>query len=207
MRFPEGYAGVKKLFTSEILNFIAAMIILPASVVMVIAGKKYTDPETLPFVVIPFLVSGIIGIVAFIIQIVGLNRARKDDSQFKTALIFVFAGIAATFVASLTGGMFGNIFSFIDEVATLLVSVYTILGIYDLAEELENENVMLHGKIALFSGASVFVTAVFFRMIPVFVPRTNDILDILSLVMESAGYLIFVIFIFKAKKMLSATAK
>lgn len=206
MRFPKGYAGVKKLFTSEILNIIASLLFFATSVITVFASQKITNPQYLPVIVILLMLSGLAGLVAFVLQIIGLNQARKDDSHFRTALIFVFAGIAASLVAFATGGTFGNIFSSINEVATLLVSVYTILGIYDLAEEMESANVMLHGKIALFAGASVFVTAIIFRIIPVFVPRTEVVFDVICAVMEIIGYFVFLIYIGKARKMLSKKA-
>ena len=96
-----------------------------------------------------------------------------------------------------------GIFSSINEVLTLLVTVYIILGIYDLAEKLENKNLMLHGKVVLFLSASVFAAAVLFRTVPVFVPRTESLFNLIVAVMEFIGYLVFLIYLGRARKMLS----
>ncbi|MBQ1717223.1 MAG: hypothetical protein II025_04915, partial [Ruminococcus sp.] len=91
-------------------------------------------------------------------------------------------------------------------VASLIVSVYTILGIYDFADEMGNTNVMLHGKIALFVGATSFAVSVIFHIIPVFIPRIEYIFDLFSSVLEFAAYFVFLIYLGRAKNMLSEKA-
>ena len=125
---------------------------------------------------------------------------------FITAFVFVFVGVVASIAASVVGGTLGNIFSGIDAVASRIVSVYTILGVYDLAEKMENSNVMLHGKIAIFIGASAFAISVIFHFIPVFFPRTEYIFDLFSPVLEFVAYFVFLIYLGRAKNMLSEKA-
>ena len=179
MRFPNGYKGVKKLFASEILNIVTTLLLFVTAVLSIINSKKSSDDRFI---------------------------AAVDGRYFGSALIFLFAGIPADVVASLTEGTFSNIFSSINEVLTLLVTVYVTLGIYDLAEKLDNRSVMLHGKIVLILSASVFAVAVLFRIIPVFVPRTESVFNAIVAVMEFIGYLAFLIFLGRAKKMLSGKA-
>ena len=206
MRFPNGYAGVKKLFASEILNIISTVLAIVASTITVIYSKQITIPQYLPVVIISLMVVGFIALIAFILQLVGLSQARKDAPYFITAFVFVFVGVVASIAASVVGGTLGNIFSGIDAVASLIVSVYTILGVYDLAEKMENSNVMLHGKIAIFIGASAFAISVIFHFIPVFFPRTEYIFDLFSPVLEFVAYFVFLIYLGRAKNMLSEKA-
>ena len=203
MRFPNGHKGVKKLFASEILNIAATLLFFATAVISIINSKKSSDDRYLTAVFVLLLFAGIVAIVSFLLQIIGINQARKDGRYFGTALIFLFAGIPADIVASMTEGTFRNIFSSINEVLTLLVTVYIILGIYDLAEKLENKNLMLHGKVVLFLSASVFAAAVLFRTVPVFVPRTESLFNLIVAVMEFIGYLVFLIYLGRARKMLS----
>ncbi|MER2080311.1 MAG: hypothetical protein ABS876_02160 [Ruminococcus sp.] len=203
MRFPNGHKGVKKLFASEILNIAATLLFFATAVISIINSKKSSDDRYLTAVFVLLLFAGIVAIVSFLLQIIGINQARKDGRYFGTALIFLFAGIPADIVASVTQGTFRNIFSSINEVLTLLVTVYIILGIYDLAEKLENKNLMLHGKVVLFLSASVFAAAVLFRTVPVFVPRTESLFNLIVAVMEFIGYLVFLIYLGRARKMLS----
>ena len=203
MRFPNGHKGVKKLFASEILNIAATLLFFATAVISIINSKKSSDDRYLTAVFVLLLFAGIVAIVSFLLQIIGINQARKDGRYFGTALIFLFAGIPADIVAPMTEGTFRNIFSSINEVLTLLVTVYIILGIYDLAEKLENKNLMLHGKVVLFLSASVFAAAVLFRTVPVFVPRTESLFNLIVAVMEFIGYLVFLIYLGRARKMLS----
>lgn len=203
MRFPNGHKGVKKLFASEILNIAATLLFFATAVISIINSKKSSDDRYLTAVFVLLLFAGIVAIVSFLLQIIGINQARRDGRYFGTALIFLFAGIPADIVASMTEGTFRNIFSSINEVLTLLVTVYIILGIYDLAEKLENKNLMLHGKVVLFLSASVFAAAVLFRTVPVFVPRTESLFNLIVAVMEFIGYLVFLIYLGRARKMLS----
>ena len=203
MRFPNGHKGVKKLFASEILNIAATLLFFATAVISIINSKKSSDDRYLTAVFVLLLFAGIVAIVSFLLQIIGINQARKDGRYFGTALIFLFAGIPADIVASVTQGTFRNIFSSINEVLTLLVTVYIILGIYDLAEKLENKNLMLHGKVVLFLSASAFAAAVLFRTVPVFVPRTESLFNLIVAVMEFIGYLVFLIYLGRARKMLS----
>ena len=133
MRFPNGHKGVKKLFASEILNIAATLLFFATAVISIINSKKSSDDRYLTAVFVLLLFAGIVAIVSFLLQIIGINQARRDGRYFGTALIFLFAGIPADIVASVTQGTFRNIFSSINEVLTLLVTVYIILGIYDLA--------------------------------------------------------------------------
>ena len=203
MRFPNGHKGVKKLFASEILNIAATLLFFFFFVLSIISSKNSSDGRYLTAVFVLLLFAGIVAIVSFLLQIIGINQARRDGRYFGTALIFLFAGIPADIVASVTQGTFRNIFSSINEVLTLLVTVYIILGIYDLAEKLENKNLMLHGKVVLFLSASVFAAAVLFRTVPVFVPRTESLFNLIVAVMEFIGYLVFLIYLGRARKMLS----
>ena len=203
MRFPNGHKGVKKLFASEILNIAATLLFFATAVISIINSKKSSDDRYLTAVFVLLLFAGIVAIVSFLLQIIGINQARRDGRYFGTALLFLFAGIPADIVASVTQGTFRNIFSSINEVLTLLVTVYIILGIYDLAEKLENKNLMLHGKVVLFLSASVFAAAVLFRTVPVFVPRTESLFNLIVAVMEFIGYLVFLIYLGRARKMLS----
>ena len=206
MRFSNGYKGVKKLFASEILNIVTTLLLFVTAVLNIINSKKSSDDRFIAAVFILLLIAGIVAILSFLLQIIGINQSRKDGRYFGSALIFLFAGIPADVVASLTEGTFSNIFSSINEVLTLLVTVYVILGIYDLAEKLDNRSVMLHGKIVLILSASVFAVAVLFRIIPVFVPRTESVFNAIVAVMEFIGYLAFLILLGRAKKMLSGKA-
>ena len=203
MRFPKGYAGVNKLFASEIINIFSSVMFFVASVFAVFSSQRIVNPQYLPIIVIPLIASGLMSVVAFILQLVGLGQAKKDDQMFKTAFAFVFVGVAASVVSFMSGGTLSNIFSNISEVSSLIVSVYTILGIYNFAEKMDNASIMLNAKIAIIIGASAFAVAVILRMVPVFFPRTEYMLDLFVSVTELTAYIIFLICLGRARGMLA----
>ncbi len=109
MRFPNGYKGVKKLFASEILNIVTTLLLFVTAVLSIINSKKSSDDRFIAAVFILLLIAGIVAILSFLLQIIGINQSRKDGRYFGSALIFLFAGIPADVVASLTEGTFSNI--------------------------------------------------------------------------------------------------
>ena len=99
MRFPKGYAGVKKLFASEILNIISTLLFFVTSIITIIFSKKISNPNYLPFVVIPMMAVGLTALIAFIMQLVGLNQARKERAMLTVFLMngFQMRGVVTGF--------------------------------------------------------------------------------------------------------------
>lgn len=105
MRFPNAAAGVKKIFTAEILALIGAIATVIGTISALIAVAAAANNSTGGTAVaggasvIFLLGAGVLGIIAFIMNIIGINSAAKDEASFKTALICVIVGIAGTAIA------------------------------------------------------------------------------------------------------------
>ena len=207
MKCENAYKGIHKLFTSESLYIISTMLSFGASIVMQQnEGASMTDENYLLMTSLGLLLAaGVISLIALVIRLIGLNQARRDESQFKPALQFVIVGMVTTAISMFTAGTFRDIFSGIAAVANLLVSVYTILGVYCLAYRLDNKKVQTSGKIVMFVAAAFFTFAVISRMISIFTPVLNDSLDIVSYALDFIGHLAFIIYLSQAKVMLTET--
>lgn len=203
MKFENAYAGVKKLFTSESIYIISTMLSFGSAIVLQQnEGAAMHDENYLLMTSMGlFIASGVITIIALIIQMIGLNRARKDEPQFKTAIQFAIAGLIATAISTFTAGTFSDIFSGVASVANLLVSVYTILGVYCIAYRLDNKKVQTSGKIVMCFVAVFFTFAVFSRLISIFTPVLNDTLDIASYTLDFIGHITFIIYLSQARLM------
>ena len=153
MKFPNASQGVKKLFTSEILNIIAGFLLFIGAIGAAIAAAgamsaanqdSLTVGQTAALlgggaITAVFMFGGlVISIIAYIMMIVGLNNARKDDSNFNTAFIFVFVSLILSVISSFIPGVFGQLLSSISQLATMFITVYIILGIRSLAIQLGN---------------------------------------------------------------------
>lgn len=211
MKFINANNGVKKLFTAEIFIVIASLFGLASSLLYLVAYDSISSEEDYYHYLIGIIILGIIGVAlvvaGVIFQLFGLNQARKDEKAFKKALFFLFICIGSTVVILFTGrGMFNNIFSGINETATLLVDIYIIMGVFSLANQMDRNDVQSRGKVTLIGLVAVFVLSVIVRFFGIFVDDGDVLYSIIGVVcsaLEVLVYLIFLTYLSMAKKMLS----
>lgn len=205
MKYPNAYSGVKKLFTSEILNIISAVLMFVAVLLALLDGKsKLPDVDSAQFWSLAafVLLSAATGIAAFIIQIIGLNQARRDEWYFNKALYFVIICMVCTLVMTFTAGTVNSIFAAVDEVFTLLVNIYAILAIFTLAEYLKDTVIQKTGKIMIVVITVLFGIALILQIAAGFVPRKAEILEVIKSGFEVLGYIVCMVYFGMSKKML-----
>ena len=235
MKYPNAYSGVKKIFSAEILSVIGAIVLIVSALLGLIAfaagtAAQNAEAETassLSGIAVGFgiptaillLGAGVLSIVAFILQIVGVTRASKDERIFKNALFFILGGVIASATNSITGAFSGiigqtgldlvsSICTNLSKIATILVTYYIITGVIALAERIGNEKIEKQGKtilnlllIMLVLSLIATVTSTVFQQ-----SGTNDvIISVLSFaagVIELISYIIYLVFLGRSKKML-----
>ena len=150
----------------------------------------------------------VLALISFILTIVGLAYARKDDANFNVAFIFLFVNLILTFVGTLIPGTFGGLLLAFGNIASLVMFIYIVLGIRSLAEQIGNEQVSAKGKIILTILVCVYVLAFIARLVSAFTidavtATISGILAIISIVLSIIGYIIFLTYLAQAKKMLA----
>jgi len=153
MRFPNAYAGVSKIRTAQILSVIVTVILLLAAVLgLVLLQTDLENPggSTLLLaggVTILALVSGILGIISLILNIVGINRASKDESTFNLALAVVIVNILVAAVNTAVPGESGlsDILDLVSTVAQALTAIFVIRGVTNLADQLGDGEMVEQG--------------------------------------------------------------
>lgn len=222
MKFPNAFDGVKKLFLSEIFQLIGTGLMLIAAfsalgtaaiASTVENADNITNAQAAGVVggVAGLAIFGFIGLafalVAFILQILGLNRARQDEPAFKTAFIFVFVGIACSLIGSFVPGTFGAIIRALSQLAGLAVTIFIIQGIINLANQLGDKAVASKGKTILYCMAAAYVIAFIASLISVFTSGAGNnvagILAIVAYIINVVTYIIFLVYLNQAKKMLA----
>lgn len=205
MRYKHAYRGVKKLFISEILNLIAVVFSLVSSLISIFTEKMSESDAEIPqaIVLLLLMVAMIIAVISLILKIIGLSNAKRNDSLFKTAFGFAIVSIVCNLVLFVSSGMFAKFVSGIDEAATLLTTIYTVLGIYRLGLKLDNQLVIKTGKLVTVVVAVIFAFAVLDRVVGLFVHRLDTLMAIASEVMEVFGSSILLTYLALAKKMLA----
>ena len=219
MRFPNAYEGVKKIFTAEILALIARVCVLVAAIgglaaVGAVAVADSVDGDSVIAVGLAGaglagifgVAAGVIAIIAFILQIVGINKAKADEPAFKTAMIFILVAIAASGVGSIfsSNETLQSIAQIVTDVAGLCVTLYIIQGIKSLADRLNNGAVSAKGNQIFLLIAVMYGVVLLANLIGLFAPTIAGVLAIVAAVVGIVQYFFFLSYLSQAKKMLAA---
>ena len=222
MKFPNAFEGVKKLFLSEIFHLIGTGLLLIAAfsaigtyavASTVTNTNEITDAQAAGVLVggAGLAIFGFIGlafaVVAFILQIIGLVKAKKDESAFNISFIFVFVGLGCSILSSFIPGVFGSILGALGQVASLIITVFVIQGIMNLAQKLGDDAVEKKGKTILICMIAVYVIAFIASLISAITKGAGNnvagILAIIAYIIDLVAYIIFLVYLAQAKKMLA----
>ena len=223
MRFPNAAKGVKNIFTAQILQLIGSICEIIGLVIVISGGatailSKGSDAGLVAALsqmagASIFLVAfSILALIAFIMQIVGIVNAKKDEESFKSALICLIIGIIAPIVGALFARVSPVIMSLCATVGNLMglfVTIFIITGIIKLADQLNNSEVSTKGSnilkiIIVIAGLSLILSIVSSFMLtnPAILVIAMILLAI-SLVLSLIQYIMFLTLLSQAKKMLN----
>ena len=216
MRFPNAFRGVKKIWLAELLMLLAAVVGI-ILIVVIAANSTLVDGQVVVdkvAVETPAAILGIctalIALVAFVLNLVGLINARKDDSAFQIALFVTLLGIVASVISSIWSSNQG-LTKWMDTVLTIcsmFASYYVLTGIANLAEQYPDpatKSLALKSR-TLVEG-TFCATAIFKLIINIFKIQDGStiytILSIIALVLELVSYILYLRALSKGKKMLA----
>ena len=216
MKFPNAFSGIKKIWLAELLMLLAAVIGIV--LIFVIAANSTVQGEAIivnkAAVETPSAILGIaaavIALVAFILNLVGLIIARKDDGAFKIALIVTLLGVVASAVSAIWSSN-QTLNKWMDTAITIfsmLASYYVLTGIANLAEQYPDPATKaLALKSRTLVEGTFCATAVFKLIINIFKIQDGStiytILSIIALVLELVSYVLYLRALSKGKKMLA----
>lgn len=151
MSYENARNGVGKVFTSQILAIIAAVCTLIAGIMAAlligsVSAESVGGAAASGIGATVFSIgSYILILIAFILELVGLNKAGKDSEQLKKAFTITIISIIVEFViaiiTSLVGGAawFKQIGDIIATILTLLVTYNVLYGCAGLKPELSDK--------------------------------------------------------------------
>lgn len=211
MKYPNAYSGVKKLFTAEILGLIGTIaLVIAAFAALVTVGAVEAEEAvgiaSLGVTAAFGLVGGILAIIAFIIEIVGLNAGGKDEPLFKTALTFAIGGVVvqalASFVSAEIVQKFANTFV---PVAKVMLIYYVVEAIRNLAKNLGNRGMVEKGKGVITIVYVTFGVQILAEVLGQFVVtgKAADVIELVGYVLAIAQFIVYLSCLSKAKKMLA----
>ncbi len=191
---------------------IAAILALTAGAMVESGAADSAVDETVGMVAglaVVGLAGTILILVAFILNLVGIISAKKDEESFNTALIFVIVGIAA----SLFSGIFSKNALLVDftriisNFAEMLVAYYVVQGIMNLAGRLQDTEMFERGNQVRMYLMIAYCIPILMHFISTILSMNTDSvlsegLDLLASVVSLVVYVIYLGYLNKAKKML-----
>lgn len=221
MNFPNALKGIKKIYISEMLMLLSGALGGVASFFGTQAAKQIEqggaeaiEAGTAFGVMIPLLASGIIAIIAVFIQFFGLKSAANDDDNFKTGYTYALIGLVLSVVFSILsytkigGDLLDDLVKLVSSFIQVVVTFYVITGIKSLSEKLGNTEMAARGKktFNIYAAAIILASVVELAMTVLSGGLKTAVVGILGavmLVLMVVGYILYLGYLSKAKKMLA----
>ena len=149
MRYPNAYTGVSQIYKAELIAILAA-VCTGIGAILAIFGVGVADVGS-EAVGKGFAITGglfviataVLMIVSYILNIIGVGNAAKDESGFRSAMIAIIIGI----VASIVAGIFSNkevvclLAQLVSKICDIMVFWFCIGGIRNLADKMNNRGI------------------------------------------------------------------
>ena len=149
MRYPNAFKGVSQIYKAELIA-ILAVICTGIGAILAIFGVGVADVGS-EAVGKGFAITGglfvmataVLMIVSYILNIIGVGNAAKDESGFRSAMIAIIIGI----VASIVAGIFANkevvclLAQLVSKICDIMVFWFCIGGIRNLADKMNDRNI------------------------------------------------------------------
>ncbi|MBQ3264602.1 MAG: hypothetical protein IJH07_02370 [Ruminococcus sp.] len=223
MKFPNAAKGVKKIYTAEILALLSSIFLVIAACLFVFgyaAGEAGTANGSdvglamaggsMILALVFVLAWSVLALIAFILNIVGIVNASHDETNFKSALLFLIVGIVSAILAGVFANSNGTVSSLLYSLYNLMnvfVTIFVIAGGVKLADRLNRGDVGRKGSNVLKLIIIINVLSLIASLISTFMGGmvasvAAGVLLIVALVLNIVQYFMYLSFLSKAKKML-----
>lgn len=213
LNYPNAAQGVKKLYVAEILSLIGS-IILGAGIVFGIDGL-FNDVAWMALLSVALIgAAGVLLLISFINNLVGLSKASKDDQGYKVAFWMMVISMILSIIFCSISGVAKTMVS-MNILANFCLNMSTVLELLSILLAIRTTEKLLvlkgdailaaTGEVSLFLMIAPFVVTVLLRIITFFTPAIIDtILSIVATVVQVFGYLMYLSFLSAAKMRLGS---
>ena len=216
MKYPNALEGVKKIYKAEILELIAGILALVGAILLLV-GIAGTQVESTGAAVggilgggLVMLAVAVLGIIAFIMGILGVKKAIPDEENFKTALYAMILGIVASVVIGFAkeGSALSNAGSTLSSICSFLAQYYIITAIIVLAQKLADKAMEDRGLKTRKALMIVWIAKIVLEVIQIFLNKntavdvTAGVLALIAAVIAIVAYVMYLKLLSKARVML-----
>ena len=216
MQFPNAYKGVKKIYLAELLMLAVAVLGIAIVVILVASGmaadgnidRLNLTEEQAAIVAGLGLTVSLLMIIGFILMLVGVINAKKDDSNFRIALYAILLGILFAVINALLSKQYPVIerwLSLATSICSLFSTYFILSGIGSLAERMGDAPVKALADKARNVLCFTFSASYILKLIQGFLNNStfSQIINLVGLVLEIVSYIYFLIVLAKGRKMLA----
>ena len=216
MRFPNAFGGVKKIWLAEILGLIGMVCSLITAILAAgsVAGAMVAESEEglaaaglgLAGTGLFGLGAGVLAILQFIFNLVGLNQAGKDEANFKRGFYAALIGIAVSIIGAFFSGnqTASTVFTMLSNVIEIFIFFSVVQGVKVLAEQMGDQEIANRGDTILKIFIGVYAVAILVSLISLFAASVASVMSIVAAIAAIVGYVLYISYLSKAKKMLAA---
>ena len=196
MKFPNAYEGVKKICKAILFLIISCFLSMVAGITDLIGDGAVIVG------VIAVIAACVLMIIAFILKILGVNRASKDEQAFKTAFTVLIVGIAANILVSVfnSNDLIGAIGNFIIHLAEILACYYICTGIVNCADALGDKAVSAEGLKTRKNLMCIWGIAAVFSIISIIFFKNKVVYNIFNIAGSCISLLAYIIYYGLLKK-------
>lgn len=208
--------GIGKVFTAQILLIITAICYAIAAICTAVAiGAAASDAMvgagiSTILLVLFGLAGGVMSIIGFILQLVGLSKAGKDNDKIKSAFTITIIGliiaIVIGIVKSLVGASYawaGNIGDLVNFIISLIVTYNVLMGCAELNPALQEkaEKTWKMYMIVVILDIVIAIVAIIMGILGVTAVSAvaSYILIILDVVFEVVSFVMYLMFLAQAR--------
>ena len=211
MRCPNASKGINKILASEIISpFSALFMVIAAVFAFAIAEAPPTARKSsFEFAMALLFLAGtsaVLVIISFILMIIGLVQASRDESYFKGAIgLTVVNTVVSTVFAFFSNNSFWNSFgNTVSGLLGFLTSIIVILALSRMAIALNDQNVVKSSGNLLKAIIIISIISFIARLCSLVLPSQTAklIVTCLACLLEIVRYVLYLVVLVKAKKML-----
>ena len=214
MTFPKAERGIKIVFLAQISFMLASVFSTASAIGNMINYYIYINFPKEELLLAPFLIIAILAVIfllaGFALTIIGVLKASGEDENFKVALYSILFGVALSIIGMIWSGdnAVGTITGLLTTLTSFLAIIYVIQGIRSMSLKLDKPEMEQTGS-KLYTLFSVFYVIETCSNIAILIFNDNSSFIIVSLlqiffnIMSVMQYLIFMLYLRKAIKMLA----
>ncbi len=214
MQFPHAQKGVSKLFWAEIIAIVYGLLAIVGAILVAAANGDSESGLAIAGGSI-VLVGGVIAIVTFILQLIGLIQGSKDNLCFKIALFIVIFSIVASIVKVILEKYAPNldivitILEVFIGVSAVLVMVYVITGVSVMAEKVGDDRLAGKGRFLCTVICGLYFVSIILGIFELFFKNPNEgvvimlrVFAIVAAVFQLVVYIMYLTYLSAARKTL-----